>query len=287
MTSCAPLGVDLGPYAGVELLCTFFTMALWGVTCMQSFLYFFNNPTDSKYIKFLVVWLWIMDTVHQCLLISGSYKANVSGQIYLIDNVRAEYVIVLLFTSLVSVPTQTFFGYRIWRFADKNWIIPVLLAPAILFQLAEGIILIDLNLSATVGTEMTASTRQAILISNFAVGAAVDILLSAGLCFLLWRSYMIDGSSITQTNSMLHRLILFSINTGSWTALVAIATITMVVVFPGNFIYVGFYFVLSPIYCNSLLANLNARSYLRGAEKTRAIQLSGLSAAPHVQPSPS
>jgi len=196
-------------------------------------------------------------------------------------------VIILLFTSLVSVPTQAFFAYRIWRFAGKRWIIPILLTPAILFQLAEGIVLIDLNLGATVGTEMTASTRQAILISNFAVGAAVDILLSAGLCFLLWKSYMIDGSSITQTNSMLHRLILFSINTGSWTALVAIATITMVVVFPNNFIYVGFYFVLSPIYCNSLLANLNARSYLRGTtEKARVIQFSDLSSVVAQSPRP-
>ncbi|KAF8882543.1 hypothetical protein BD779DRAFT_1802265 [Infundibulicybe gibba] len=186
----------------------------------------------------------------------------------------------MLITALVSFPTQAFFGYRIWKFAGRKRIIPILLVPAALFQLAQGIVFVHLNLGAQVGTQLTAFISRAVLISNFAVGAAVDILLSAGLCFLLWKSYMEANSSITETNSMVHRLILFSINTGIWTALVAIATITTVVVYPNNFIYVGFYFLLSPIYCNSLLANLNARSYLRGTGESMVIHLTGIASMP-------
>lgn len=33
--------------------------------------------------------------------------------------------------------------------------------------------------------------------------------------------------------------------------------------FPNNFLYISFYFLLSPLYCNSLLGSLNARVYLR------------------------
>ncbi|KAF8890480.1 hypothetical protein BD779DRAFT_1671412 [Infundibulicybe gibba] len=297
MSTCATdVGINLGPYAGVELLCTLFSMAFWVLGRCNLFLYFFNNPVDSRYFKLSVVWLWVMDTVHQCLLISGSYKATVTGQVGLIDNVRSEYVLQMLFTA--SNPTSLSSGIltpcRPWfPFPHK----PSLVIgygdsyheynPGIF--IAQGIVFVHLNLKAQMGTHLTAPMSRAILVSNFAVGAAVDILLSAGLCFLLWKSYMEEGSSITQTNSMIHRLILFSINTGIWTALVGIATITMVIVYPNNFIYVGFYFILSPMYCNSLLANLNARTYLKGTKDNVVLHMTGIAAAPMGQvcsPSP-
>ncbi|KAF8890487.1 hypothetical protein BD779DRAFT_1518109 [Infundibulicybe gibba] len=131
------------------------------------------------------------------------------------------------------------------------------------------------------GVQHTAcKISRAVLVSNFAVGAAVDILLSAGLCFLLWKSYMKENSSISviqfKTNSTMHRLILFSINTGIWTALVTIVDITTAVVYPSKFIYVGFYFVRAPIYCNNLLANLNARFYLKGGGESMVIHSMGI-----------
>ncbi|KAF9457628.1 hypothetical protein BDZ94DRAFT_1272723 [Collybia nuda] len=256
--------MDLGPYSGVELLCTYFAMALWGVTCMQSFLYFFNNLKDPISLKLLVVWLWVMDTVHQCLLMSGSYKATVSGAVTLTNNVRTEYVIQILFTALVAVPVQTYFAFRIWIFAQERMIIPIFMAPAILFQLSEGIVLVIINLNATIGVQLTASTSQALFIANFVTSAVVDIMISAGLCLLLWQQmYRGESHRFDATTTMVQRLILFSILTGTWTALFAIAAMAMLLIFPKNFIYVGFYFMLCPVYCNTLLANLNARCYLR------------------------
>ncbi|TFK66269.1 hypothetical protein BDN72DRAFT_155995 [Pluteus cervinus] len=273
--SCAPPNVNLGPYSGVELLCTFAAMALWGIACMQTFLYFFKHQSDPLPLRLLVSYLWIMDTVHQCLIVSGSYKANVSGQVYVINNVRPEYVIQMLITSLVSAPAQGFFAYRIWTFTKRGWVVPVIVIPAIAFQLVDGILLVRYNLDARLASQVTSSKSRTLLITSFATSAIVDLFLSIGLCIALWRTYMRGGTALRRTTHMVYRVTLFSINTGSWTALVALLTIMSVVVYPGNFIYVGLYFLLSPMYCNSILASLNARSYLRG-DLSKPIEMSGI-----------
>ncbi|KAF6751925.1 hypothetical protein DFP72DRAFT_906524 [Ephemerocybe angulata] len=260
--------VDLGPYAGVELLGIFAAMALWGVTCMQTFLYFFNiDPRDTWKLKALVIWLWLMDTGHQALLISGNYKATVSGDTLNLGNNRVEYVISILFTTMVSVPVQVFFAWRIWKLGTvARYIFLAILLPAIIFQFVEGLLLLIYNSQLSRPDEVTAKLGLALIIANLTVGAAVDIVIAAGLCTLLWRTYLLNGVTIKATSSMIHRLILFSVNTGLWTASFAIVTMAMAAKYPSNYMYIGFYFILSPLYCNMFLANLNARAYIRGGD---------------------
>ncbi|KAF6754686.1 hypothetical protein DFP72DRAFT_898534 [Ephemerocybe angulata] len=247
--------VDLGPYAGVELLGIFAAMALWGVTCMQTFLYFFNlDPRDTWKLKALVIWLWYCDLLFlssDVRICHTDYKATVSGDTLNLGNNR----------TMVSVPVQVFFAWRIWKpepFAFQ--------LPAIIFQFVEGLLLLIYNSQLSRPDEVTAKLGLALIIANLTVGAAVDIVIAAGLCTLLWRTYLLNGVTIKATSSMIHRLILFSVNTGLWTASFAIVTMAMAAKYPSNYMYIGFYFILSPLYCNMFLANLNARAYIRGGD---------------------
>lgn len=86
------------------------------------------------------------------------------------------------------------------------------------------------------------------------------------------------------TAHILQRLIVFAVNTGTWTATFALLTIILVRalrddrirlqpfliqtqqlhIFPSNLIYTVFGVPLCTVYCNTVLANLNARAYVRG-----------------------
>ncbi|RXW17275.1 hypothetical protein EST38_g8581 [Candolleomyces aberdarensis] len=134
---CSP-AFDLGPYIGAALLGTFISMALWGIATMQLILFFASkHPGDSWRLKSLVVWVWAMDTIHKCLIMTGNYKDIVSGNAM---NPRASGSRVMLvmqsFPSLVAVPVQAFFMYRIWRLP---------LAPCILFHFVMGFVLTAVN----------------------------------------------------------------------------------------------------------------------------------------------
>ncbi|KAK0505115.1 hypothetical protein EDD18DRAFT_1127796 [Armillaria luteobubalina] len=253
---------DFFLFSGIEVLSVLFTMALWGISCLQIFLYFFNTQSDDHRIKCLVIWLWSMDTVHQGLIVSGVYKVIRDNASASTDHILFEYLIQVLFTILVTTPAQGFFAYRIWIFSDKNKLIISFLAPAILFQLVDGIIFMIINLPATDEMHIT-STSKGVAIAYFIDGAVVDLFIAVTVCLFLWRRYLLIGDTTKETRSMIHRLILFSINTGTLPAVIAIITLIMVMVYPTYYLYMGLYFFLSPVYCNTVLASINARSYIQ------------------------
>lgn len=214
-----------------------------------------------------------MDTVHQGLLISGVYKAIRDNATASTDHISIEYLIQILFTVLVTTPAQGFFAYRIWMFSDKSKLIISFLAPAILFQLISGIIFMVMNLPATDKMQFTTSTSKGFAIAYFIDGAVVDLFIAITMCLFLWRRYLNIGNATKETRSMIYRLTLFSINTGTWPAIIAIIALIMLMAYPTYYLYAGLYFFLSPVYCNTVLASINARPYIKNANDGRHIHM--------------
>ncbi|KAG8221098.1 hypothetical protein J3R82DRAFT_2619, partial [Butyriboletus roseoflavus] len=94
----------------------------------------------------------------------------------------------------------------------------------------------------------------------FAAGA--DILIAIFLTYLLVRKR--STTAFAKTASLLQRLTVFAVNTGIWTATFALLSLVLLQVYPTNLLYVVFGIPAASIYCNTFLANLNARSYIRG-----------------------
>ncbi|KAK0225546.1 hypothetical protein IW262DRAFT_694461 [Armillaria fumosa] len=158
-------------------------------------------------------------------------------------------------------------------FSDKSKLIISFLAPMILFQLISGIIFMVINLPATDKLQFTTSTSKGIAIAYFIDGAVVDLFIAITMCLFLWRRYLNIGNATKETRSMIHRLTLFSINTGTWPAIIAIIALIMLMAYPTYYLYVGLYFFLSPIYCNTVLVSINARSYIQNVNDGRHIYM--------------
>ncbi|KAH0830142.1 hypothetical protein J3R83DRAFT_1490, partial [Lanmaoa asiatica] len=60
----------------------------------------------------------------------------------------------------------------------------------------------------------------------------------------------------------LERLTVFAVNSGIWTAIFSLLAAILVHISSSNLTYAIFFIPLCSIYCNTLLANLNARIYL-------------------------
>ncbi|KII83626.1 hypothetical protein PLICRDRAFT_445933 [Plicaturopsis crispa FD-325 SS-3] len=236
MSSIVSSNVNLGPYYGVELVSTCFSFALWGATCLQTFMYFLNYPRDRRSIKSLVCWIWVMDTTHTMLLVTGLYS-----------------VLIHYFGNYV----YGFFCYRIWIFSQKRWIIPTVWAPAALFQVVGIIVFIIFRSSHLNDREHFTVRSELTLTAVNGTAAVVDIALSFALIYLLWKS-RIEG--LEGSDHILQRVAIKSIHTGIWTAAFAACTVVTLAVLKNEQIYRGLYFPQCPLYCNSLLANLNTRA---------------------------
>ncbi|KAG9312723.1 hypothetical protein JVU11DRAFT_7150 [Chiua virens] len=92
----------------------------------------------------------------------------------------------------------------------------------------------------------------------------IDMSITSGLIVLLWRS---RGDAQFRMRTVIHRLLILSLSTGVWTSLFSILTVVTMLAFPNTLIYVGLYFPLCPLYCNTVLVNLNARQVIEKLER--------------------
>ncbi|RXW13152.1 hypothetical protein EST38_g12705 [Candolleomyces aberdarensis] len=226
-----------------------------------------------------------MDTVHKCLIMAGNYKDIVSGKAMNPTGPNRLMIVTQAFTSFVAVPVQVFFMYRIWRCKRQplhslstsihrivcnkvanrvRWFFIVPLAPCILFHFVMGFVLTTVNwIRHDNLNAIPRSTMLALIVADMTVTAAVDVLLAVGLCAVLWRTYLEVVSGIAGVKSgiaIVQRIVLLTINTGIWTALFAILTMATSIRYPDNLIHVAICLIISPVYVNMLLANLNART---------------------------
>ncbi|KAJ2912086.1 hypothetical protein MD484_g8328, partial [Candolleomyces efflorescens] len=190
---------------------------------MQLLLFFARKyPGDSWRIKSLVLWVWGMDTAHKCLVMAGSYLDVVSGDAVTSRTPNVVVAFLYLSTSLVSVPVQTYFTWRIWKCRAKvisililsltelilkvgnsmRWALVSILAPCILFHFVVGILMtIKMWIRRISSLGPPKDSMMALPVSNLVVEAATDVTLAIGLSMLLWRTYLkvVSGSSGMQS----------------------------------------------------------------------------------------
>ncbi|KAH7904698.1 hypothetical protein BJ138DRAFT_871911 [Hygrophoropsis aurantiaca] len=259
--SIEPVVLDLGSTYGVTLAGVCIAYILYGILCLQIFLYFIRCKSDSIALKMMVVAWWMLDTAHELLSTAGVWQSLVSnfGNVAFINAFHVPLPLSTIFLGLISASVQAFMVWRIWRFSGCNWIYPTILAPGIVIQpilcIVWTIRILDVRNLTSLGE------TENLVIAYDAIAAAVDIAILIILCALLATNR--SGGFNRKTDAIITRLIILSINTGLWTSLFALMSVIMLKATPGTLIYCIWQIPLSPLYCNTAVGCLNAREFIR------------------------
>ncbi|KAJ7693198.1 hypothetical protein B0H17DRAFT_1060380 [Mycena rosella] len=254
------LGAPLDNTMGSMLLGVIVSAVLYGISLLQCLFYFTRYDHDPLYLKTLVAVTVVLDSLHLAFVIHTVYH-------YLISNYYEHGVLQVMVWSvaLEAVPTgvtgalvQTFYAYRVWRMSHHNVFLTGIILILILANSASGTAWVVLALEA--GTYEKLLHISSLTISINALSTGVDVIIATTLCFTLHKT----RPASLETETMVNRLILFTINTGLLTSLCAFASLISLIVSPKTLIYASFYFCIGRLYSNSLLASLNARGVIRG-----------------------
>ncbi|KIK83376.1 hypothetical protein PAXRUDRAFT_35482 [Paxillus rubicundulus Ve08.2h10] len=277
MSSVPIVSLDLSLSWGSLLAGTFASLILYGVSILQTFIYYVHYPQDRTSLKLLVVAVLLLDTLHIFLACAGlwSYLVQYYGDFANLVAIRVPLMLATVVTSLVSFVVQSFFVWRIWWLSSgpPKWIVPLILMPFVTAQpdyMVKG--LITPTIEAISGPLLTKIANA----SN-GTAAAVDVTIAIAMCTLLAMGR--TGFS-GKTDRTLLRLIVISINTSLWTALFGFLSVILLITLPQDLVYSGFYFPLCTLYCNTLLASLNVRRYLRRTDIGEPHQLPSASSYP-------
>lgn len=262
------MAVDIRDTFGAGLIGGMVAAILYGITTLQTYLYYVYYPRDTHGLKVLVASIWVIDTLHVSFMCHALYY-------YLVTNFgdpdNLGTGVWSLFTSLglnlvMAVLVQTYFAFRIYHLTRSKirWWLTSFLMLVVLAHFAFGLetvifMFIKKQFSALSEITLYAATP-------FAITAVLsDVFIAGSLCILLHG----NRSPVIETNTLVNTLIIYAINRCLLTSVVAVAEVIAFAIIPGSLWFIAIDFVIGKLYANSLLASLNSRSALRGRNHTR------------------
>ncbi|KAG1847202.1 hypothetical protein DFJ58DRAFT_798423 [Suillus subalutaceus] len=262
------MAVDIHDTFGAGFIGGMVAAILYGITTLQTYLYYVYYPRDTDGLKVLVASIWVIDTLHVSLMCHALYY-------YLVtsfgdpDNLAIgvwSLFISLGLNLLMAVLVQTYFAFRICYLTRSNirWWLTSFLMLVVLAHFAFGLETVILMFIKKEFSALSEITLYAA--TPFAITAVLsDVFIACSLCILLHG----NRSPVIETNTLVNTLIIYAINRCLLTSVVAVAEVIAFAIIPGSLWFIAIDFVIGKLYANSLLASLNSRSALRGRDHTR------------------
>ncbi|TFK48142.1 hypothetical protein OE88DRAFT_1737849 [Heliocybe sulcata] len=271
---------------------------LFGITNLQVFIYFKTYRNDVLLYKLSVGLLWFLDAFHLALSthavfwylvtnfgritldipIVWSFKLELVfmlEQRVLTDPVTSLQIITVLIVQRY-VSTISSMGHPELRQLSNAKPIrssPVERSGATRLAVCFVLLLVLGNYGMNIATvyfvyaKMCVAEQAAqyawLIYASYASCTAVDLAIVVTFCWTMWG----HRTGHARSNSMIHRIIVYVLGSGSLTSLFCIICLVTLASMPGDFVSYGISFSLNKIYVNSFLAMLNSRgSFKQGLE---------------------
>ncbi|TCD69044.1 hypothetical protein EIP91_009107 [Steccherinum ochraceum] len=264
------MATSLGPTYGAALVGIVIEGTLFGVTLLQTYEYYKSYPSDSIRLKSLVAVLTVLDTLHLILCARTLYWYLISsfGQFDVLDQITWSMALQTDCNGLIGVAVQLFFARRLWMMS-RNWILTILISILGTIHFALGVVFTVQ--SFILGRFSAFASLTWVTCTGLGSAAAGDILIALSMVYYLQKK----RTGIQSTDSIVTTLMLYSINTGLLTSILATASVILFAIMPTNFIWLAFFWIMGKCYVNSLLASLNSRESLRNkVHSSSAVEMS-------------
>lgn len=270
MTSIPPPLAD--PFAHVKfdnslgalLIGVIVSAILFGLTSLQSYLYYTNYPRDRLSFKILVGALWALDALQVAFISHSAYWYLVSNYGNAAALLRGEWSILLevAATVLIAVFVQLFFAHRAFKLSRDNYFVATFVVILAFVHAGTGfaavVKLFQIKLFSRIDEALPLMTATLVLM------AINDLFITLVLCWYLRKTK--SETSFGETHSALRTLMIYTIETGLVTSVTVTIDAICLLTMPHNWIFIAITFSLSKLYVNSFLTILNSRKYLRNQE---------------------
>ncbi|KAM5536913.1 hypothetical protein V8D89_009460 [Ganoderma adspersum] len=243
------------------VLGTIIATAVYGITILQAYIYFRHNSASSRTRSFVAL-LFALDTTTMILTLYGFYDDfvihfdDISSFLKIPGTLAAEN----LLTVLIGMLTQCFFAHRIWGLSKGN---VLLVSGIVILSLCSlGKSIREARRDMWMNTYIfSLGTLEIRILAGFANGLSVicDLMIAASLYIYLNSK----RTGFRRTDSIIDRLMIYAVNRGLLTATCQACHMILTVALPGRLIYFPFSILDGKLYCNTLLATLNAQRDMR------------------------
>ncbi|OSD08391.1 hypothetical protein PYCCODRAFT_1462629 [Trametes coccinea BRFM310] len=263
---------------GALMIGTYGGVLLFGITAHQAYRYFNMYPKDTWILKGLVIAVVIAEAFTAIISMHICYHSLVQDYLNPVALQYSDWTINIfpLMTGVTMVLSQSFFARRIWLVAPRFR--PIVVVAGILCLAEMGFLASSTAKAFHSPTYDDFGHWQWLVSVGSTMAVSADTLLTVVLIIVLRKS----RTGIKRTDSMISRMILYSVNTGLLTGIFNLLTMVFSYTETTNLIWVGFGITGAKFYGTTLLAALNSRQSLaeRGAGLSNDTSPFGISGVP-------
>ncbi|KAF8578373.1 hypothetical protein K439DRAFT_487168 [Ramaria rubella] len=204
------VGLQLGSVEIGVLLATL----LYGIVTLQAFLYAKKDNTDTLWIRIIVGSVWIIETFHTFCIWWTLYWWTITnyGQREELNTVLWSFATTFAMSATEASIVQSFFAYRVYMFSGR-WFVPVVAWAGTIVRFVLGILRVALLVKMKTISRFLASYAW-LLTTSMALNATVDIWISCGLCYCLFRV----RPMLQDTRKIVDQLLMYTIEIGLLTS---------------------------------------------------------------------
>ncbi|KZT67042.1 hypothetical protein DAEQUDRAFT_729643 [Daedalea quercina L-15889] len=269
-SSTIALPTPLPLLTGPQLLGVFFNWGLLGVLTLQCYSYYDHFKTDPLSLKSLVLGVLVYEWVQTGLITAPAMQIYVYdyGNVLSVLAFHNTWFSATIMCGFISAVVQVFFAWRIFKLSHSRlrggtmaaFIVALALLQMIACFITGAKEKADGIASALHGELLT------VAILWLAGTVAVDVLIAVCMTYLLLR----NKTGIASTDALINRMIRLVVETGALTASLSILVLITANIRPlhETLVYEAPALILTKMYANTFLTNLNSRIYLRKHEKS-------------------
>ncbi|KAI0712717.1 hypothetical protein C8T65DRAFT_829257 [Cerioporus squamosus] len=265
----------------VWAVCSAIDGALFGVFIGQIAFYLRHTYRgDRPFLKCVVLVVSVLNTLRLVLYIYTVWTRFVTSRTAQTDSTdsRPWSTLAQIFLNSVAVLViQTFYAHRIWKIRRSIGAAAVL-GVLIICSFVGGVTLATYTVLAMTAPKLYTNVIHIEKAINV-MFAVTDIALTSLLLYVLIRS------SANGPSPLVRRLAFYTLSTGVFTCLSALAGIVLIFLFPESIMSPMIWYLAASLYSTSLMASLNARENLRTRYNVNTkLNTSGTSTMPRFAP---
>ncbi|KAH9916815.1 uncharacterized protein B0H18DRAFT_1214951 [Fomitopsis serialis] len=260
------LPTSLPLLAGPQLLGVFFNWGLLGVLTLQCYSYYDNfNRTDRLSLKFLVLSVFIYEWVQTGLITAAAMQIYVYdyGNVISVLAFHNTWFSATIMCGLISAVVQIFFAWRIFKLSRSPVLGGSMAAFIVALAVVQTIACIITGVKEKAEGIASALHGQLLTVAILWLGGTVvvDVLIAVCMTYLLLRR----KTGISSTDALINRMVRLVVETGTLTASLSILVLITANIRPlhETLVYQAPALILTKMYSNTFLTNLNSRVYLR------------------------
>ncbi|KAK0454347.1 hypothetical protein EV421DRAFT_1896273 [Armillaria borealis] len=260
-----PAGYPVERLSGPQIVSCLLNWGLFGSLSVQLYLYYLAFPKDKRSVKHLVYGIYIVEFVQTMLLTHDAFASfgYGFGDFEALTKVGFSWLTVPIMGAIAASVGQGFYAYRIF-ILSKSRIVPAFVICVSLTSFVAAIITGVYIFQAGDNTKLN-GRKMSISVEISCGGSALcDIVIAISMTYYLMRS----NTGFRRTQILVTKIIRLTIETGSLTAVVALAIPILFFAFPHETFYVTPALVISKLYSNAIYMVLNSRIQIMGGRDT-------------------